>query len=54
MLDILEQEVVAPLTVREIAWGYDHPLVRLGKDILPKEKQFPHEQFGLLAGVRLT
>ena len=51
MLEILEQELVVPLSIKNITWGYDHPLVRLGKDILPPDRRYPHDQFGLFAGV---
>ena len=54
LLDILKQDILAPLRVKDILWGYDHPLVKLGKDIMPPERRFPFELFGLLVGVRKT
>lgn len=54
LLDILKQDILAPLRVRDILWGYDHPLVKLGKDIMPPERRFPFELFGLLVGRNAT
>ena len=47
LLDILKQEILSPLRVKDILWGFDHPLVKLGKDILPKERRYPYDLFGL-------
>ena len=39
MLEILKQEVFNSTSVRNIIWGYDHPLIKLGNDVLPEEKK---------------
>ena len=52
MLEILKQEPFVPLTVGDILWGFDHPLIKLAKDVLPPEKRFPHDDFGFFVGVR--
>ena len=36
MLDILKQNIVSEVSVGDAVWGHDHPIVRLGNDILPK------------------
>jgi len=46
MLEILKQEVFNSTSVRDIIWGYDHPLIKLGNDVLPKEKKLPFDKFG--------
>ena len=51
MLELLSQEVFVELTVKEILWGYENPLIELAKGIFPPEKQFPFDKFGLFLGV---
>ena len=51
MLELLSQEVFVELTVKEILWGYENPLIELAKGIFPPEKQFPFDKFGLFVGV---
>jgi len=46
MLEILKQEVFNSTSVRDIIWGYDHPLIKLGNDVLPEEKRLPFDKFG--------
>jgi len=46
MLEILRQEVFNSTSVRDIIWGYDHPLIKLGNDVLPPEKKLPFDKFG--------
>ena len=46
MLEILKQEVFNSTSVRDIIWGYDHPLIKLGNDVLPEEKRLPFNKFG--------
>jgi len=46
MLEILKQEVFNSTSVRDIIWGYDHPLIKLGNDVLPAEKRLPFDKFG--------
>lgn len=47
MLEILKQEVFNSTTVEDIVWGYDHPLIKLGNDVLPPEKKLPFDKFGI-------
>jgi len=46
MLGILKQEVFNSTTVGDIMWGYDHPLIKLGNDVLPPEEKLPFNKFG--------
>jgi len=50
MLEILKQEPIVPLTVREILWGYENPLIQLGRGIFPDDKAYPFDEFGLFVG----
>ena len=46
MLEILRQDVFNSTTVRDVIWGYDHPLIKLGNDVLPQEQKLPFNKFG--------
>lgn len=46
MLGILKQEAFNSTTVGDMVWGYDHPLIKLGNDVLPPEKKLPFDKFG--------
>lgn len=50
MLEILKQEPFVPLTVKDILWGYENPLIQLSRGIFPEGKAYPHENFGLFVG----
>jgi hypothetical protein len=52
MLDILQQKPFVGLSVRDVLWGYDNPLIKLGNDILPPEEKLPFDKFGIFLGVR--
>ena len=32
-------------------WGYDHPLIKLGNDVLPQEQKLPFNKFGFFVNV---
>ena len=38
-------------TVRDIIWGFDHPLIKLGNDVLPADKKLPFTKFGFFVDV---
>lgn len=46
MLDVLKEEPFAPHTVKELMWGYDDPLIKIAKEIMPPDQQMPYDQFG--------
>ncbi|XP_065581851.1 lysosome membrane protein 2-like isoform X2 [Artemia franciscana] len=50
LLKTLNQGPFSTQTVNEWLWGFDHALVKLGKDIMPPENQPPFDRFGLLIG----
>merc|ERR1711935_54489 len=54
VLDVLEQTPFEKLTVRKLLFGYATPLLKLGSDILPPEKRWPHQLFGLFVGQNAT
>ena len=35
-----------------MVWGYDHPLIKLGNDVLPAEQKLPFDKFGFFVNVR--
>ena len=51
MLEILKQEPFVQLSIKQLMWGFDHPLVKLAKDVLPPERRFPYDDFGFFVGV---
>jgi hypothetical protein len=38
-------------TVGDIIWGYDHPLIKLGNDVLAADKKLPFNKFGFFVDV---
>jgi hypothetical protein len=38
-------------TVGDIIWGFDHPLIKLGNDVLPPDKKLPFTKFGFFVDV---
>jgi len=41
------------LPLRKFLFGYANPLIKLGRDVLPADKRWPHQTFGLFVGVKL-
>lgn len=54
ILEVLDQDKFESLTVRKLLFGYANPLIKLARDVLPKEKSYPHELFGLFVGQNAT
>jgi len=54
VLNVLEQNTFETLTVRKLLFGYANPLIKLGSDVLPPEKRWPHQLFGLFVGQNAT
>lgn len=54
ILDVLKMEPFAVHSVQEFVWGYDDPLIKLAKGVLPADKRFPYEQFGFFVGKNAT
>ena len=46
MLEILKQTIISNYTVKDVVWGIDHPLVKLGNDILPKVSESLISKYG--------
>ena len=51
MLEILDQKPFVTVTVKEILWGYENPLIQLGRDIFEGDQAYPFDEFGLFVGV---
>ena len=51
ILNVLKQDQFIKSTVRKILFGLSNPLLKLGNDVLPPEKRYPHPLFGLFVGV---
>ena len=51
ILEVLDQDKFESLTIRKLLFGYANPLIKLGRDVLPPDKRWPHELFGLFVGV---
>ena len=54
MLEVLKERPVVTRSVKDLLWGYDDPLIKIAKDILPPNKSFPFDKFGFFYEVNLT
>ncbi|KAJ4444619.1 hypothetical protein ANN_06415 [Periplaneta americana] len=50
IMDILKIKPFVEVTVGQLLWGYEDPLLKLAKDVVPKEQKLPYEEFGLMYG----
>lgn len=50
IMDILKIKPFVEVTVDQLLWGYEDPLLKLAKDVVPKEQKLPYEEFGLMYG----
>jgi scavenger receptor class B, member 1 len=48
IMDILKIKPFVEVTVGQLLWGYEDPLLKLAKDVVPKEQKLPYDEFGLL------
>ncbi|KAG5876516.1 hypothetical protein JTB14_015442 [Gonioctena quinquepunctata] len=48
IMDILKIKPFVEVTVGQLLWGYEDPLLKLAKDVVPKEQKLPYEEFGLM------
>ncbi|XP_050688443.1 lysosome membrane protein 2-like [Eriocheir sinensis] len=46
MLEVLGTQPFVTKTVGQFMWGYDDPLLKIAKDIIPPDQRLPYEQFG--------
>jgi hypothetical protein len=53
IMDILKVKPFVEVSVGQLLWGYEDPLLKLAKDVVPKEQKLPYEEFGLLYGVSI-
>lgn len=54
IMDILKIKPFVEVSVGQLLWGYDDPLLKLAKDVVPKEHKLPYDQFGLFYGKNST
>ncbi|KAL5286826.1 CD36.2 family protein [Megaselia abdita] len=50
IMDILKIKPFVEVSVGQLLWGYEDPLLKLAKDVVPKEQKLPYEEFGLMYG----
>ncbi|KAL0858700.1 hypothetical protein ABMA27_011182 [Loxostege sticticalis] len=50
IMDILKIKPFVEVSVGQLLWGYEDPLLKLAKDVVPKEQKLPYEEFGLFYG----
>ncbi|KAL0281385.1 UNVERIFIED_CONTAM: hypothetical protein PYX00_002386 [Menopon gallinae] len=52
IMDLLKIKPFVEVSVGQLLWGYEDPLLKLAKDVVPKEQklQLPYEEFGLMYG----
>jgi hypothetical protein len=50
ILDVLKMQPFSKHSVRDLLWGYDDPLIKLAKGVLPQDKRFPFDVFGFFVG----
>ncbi|XP_068086311.1 scavenger receptor class B member 1 isoform X2 [Anabrus simplex] len=50
IMDILKVKPFVEVSVHQLLWGYEDPLLKLAKDVVPKEQKLPYEEFGLMYG----
>ncbi|XP_066594971.1 scavenger receptor class B member 1 [Prorops nasuta] len=54
IMDILKIKPFVEVSIEQLLWGYEDPLLKLAKDVVPKEQKLPYDQFGLLYGKNST
>lgn len=50
IMDILKIKPFVEVSIGQLLWGYEDPLLKLAKDVMPKEQKLPYDQFGLFYG----
>ncbi|KAF4525111.1 hypothetical protein B566_EDAN006334 [Ephemera danica] len=46
IMAILKIKPFVEVSVAQLLWGYEDPLLKLSKDKVPKEQKLPYEEFG--------
>lgn len=46
LLTVLKEQPIVAHTVGEFMWGYDDPLLKIAKNLLPPEERMPFDKFG--------
>lgn len=53
LLTVLKEEPIVAHTVGEFMWGYDDPLLKIAKNLLPPEERMPFDKFGFFINVSI-
>lgn len=53
IMDILKIKPFVEVSVGQLLWGYEDPLLKLAKDVVPKEQKLPYDEFGLMYNVSI-
>nr|CAD7433454.1 unnamed protein product [Timema monikensis] len=53
IMDILKIKPFVEVSVHQLLWGYEDPLLKLAKDVVPKDQKLPYDEFGLMYGVTM-
>ncbi|XP_026317403.1 scavenger receptor class B member 1 isoform X2 [Hyposmocoma kahamanoa] len=54
IMDILKIKPFVEVSVGQLLWGYDDPLLKLARDVVPKDQTLPYNEFGLFYGKNAT
>jgi len=54
ILEVLKMQPFVQHSVKELMWGYDDPLIKLAKGVMPQDKRFPFDSFGFFVGKNNT
>ncbi|XP_076754622.1 epithelial membrane protein [Xylocopa sonorina] len=54
IMDVLLLKPFVEVSVGQLLWGYEDPLLKLAKNVVPKDQKLPFDQFGLLYGKNAT
>ncbi|KAK3857753.1 hypothetical protein Pcinc_036012 [Petrolisthes cinctipes] len=46
MLEVLKEKPFVTRSVKDLMWGYEDPLLKIAKDILPPGQRLPYDRFG--------
>lgn len=54
IMDILKIKPFVEVSVGQLLWGYEDPLLKLAKDVVTKDQKLPYDEFGLMYGKNST
>ena len=51
IMDVLKVKPFVEVTVGQLLWGYEDPLLKLAKEVIAQDQKLPYEEFGLMYNV---